>query len=153
MKLTEDQLTLWGARIGREVRAPVFIGLKGPLGAGKSVFARAVARGAGVDETLPSPTFNVLFRYTGREAASVVHADLYRLESPDELTDIGWEDVLSADGIVLVEWPDRAGSAVPTDRWEIELGFSRGEPDLRTVSVRRCGDPGHLPGFPVSLRR
>jgi len=151
VKLTEDQLTLWGRRIGREVDAPLFIGLKGPLGAGKSVFARAVAHGAGVRESVPSPTFNVLFRYEGAEVGSVVHADLYRLDSSDDLVDIGWEEILADDGIVLVEWPERAGEALPTDRWEIELGFVAGEPHLRMVSVRRHGTPGHLPGFPVSL--
>ncbi|NNF28280.1 MAG: tRNA (adenosine(37)-N6)-threonylcarbamoyltransferase complex ATPase subunit type 1 TsaE [Gemmatimonadetes bacterium] len=151
MKLTEDQLTLWGRRIGREVDAPLFIGLRGPLGAGKSVFARAVAHGAGVDEPVPSPTFNVLFRYEGAEVESVVHADLYRLDSPSDLVDIGWEDILADDGIVLVEWPERAGEALPSDRWEIELGFAPGEPHLRVVSVRRYGSPCHLPGFPVSL--
>ena len=151
MKLTEEQLALWGHRIGEEVRTPVFIGLKGPLGAGKSVFARAVARGAGVDGALPSPTFNVMFRYDATRGASVVHADLYRLDSPSDLTEIGWEDVLAEDGIVLVEWPERAGSALPPDRWEIELGFPRGEPELRIVSVERHGTPSHLPGFPVSV--
>ena len=151
MKLTEDQLTLWGRRIGREIRIPVFIGLKGPLGAGKSVFARAVAIGAGVDDELPSPTFNVLFRYPAGDVASLVHADLYRLDSPNELAEIGWEEVLGENGIVLVEWPERAGDALPQDRWEIELDFPKGEPNLRTVSVERHGAPSHLPGFPVSI--
>lgn len=151
MKLTEDQLTLWGRRIGREIRVPVFIGLKGPLGAGKSVFARAVALGAGVEDELPSPTFNVLFRYPAGDVTSLVHADLYRLDSPSELAEIGWEDVLAENGIVLVEWPERAGDALPRDRWEIELDFPRGEPNLRTVSVERHGVPSPLPGFPVSI--
>ena len=63
MILTEEDLVRWGTRIGREVVGPVFLGLKGPLGAGKSVLARAVARGAGVEGPIPSPTFNLLFRY------------------------------------------------------------------------------------------
>lgn len=151
MRLSEEQLTLWGQRIGREIRTPVFIGLRGPLGAGKSVFARAVAMGAGVSEDIPSPTFNVLFRYPDAAISSVVHVDLYRLESPGELEGVGWEDVLAEEGIALVEWPERAGEFVPDDRWEIELEFPKGEPDLRVVSVQRFGAPSHLPGFPVSL--
>lgn len=151
MRLSEDQLTLWGRRIGREIRTPVFIGLRGPLGAGKSVFARAVARGAGVAEDVPSPTFNVLFRYPDGAVSSVVHVDLYRLESPVELDGVGWEEVLAEEGIALVEWPERAGDFVPDDRWEIELEFAKGESDLRVVSVQRFGAPSHLPGFPVSL--
>ena len=56
MILSEGGLERWGNRVGREIRWPAFLGLKGPLGAGKSVFARAVARGAGVDGPVPSPT-------------------------------------------------------------------------------------------------
>lgn len=151
MKLTEDQLVTWGERIGRELSAPVFIGLRGPLGAGKSVFARAVARGAGVECAIPSPTFNLLFRYAVPEGWSVVHADLYRLHDASELEEIGWFDVLHRKAIVLVEWPERAEGFLPEDRWEISLGILKDEPEVRTVDVDRVGDPEHLPSFPVSL--
>lgn len=152
MTLTEKELTSWGRRIGRDVRTPVFIGISGPLGAGKSVLARAVARGAGVRETMPSPTFNILFRYETGNGGAVIHADLYRLRSADELGGIGWEDVVGDEmAVVLVEWPERAGKELPADRWEIDLGFPRRGPGLRQVEVRSCGDPPALPGFPVSV--
>ncbi len=151
MKLSEAQLERWGHRIGREVGVPVFIGLRGSLGSGKSVFARAVARGAGVEGPLPSPTFNVMFRYVSPRRGPVTHVDLYRLSSPDELGEIGWADVLAEDGIVLVEWPERAGDAVPDDRWEVELTIPSDDPDLRIVAATRIGEPTQLPGFPVSV--
>ena len=110
-----------------------------------------MARGAGVEETLPSPTFNVMFRYETPGSGSVVHADLYRLDSPDELFEIGWDDVLADDGIVLVEWPERAGQELPDDRWEVELKILPGEPEVRIVDVHRHGSPNHMPGFPVSV--
>lgn len=153
MTLGEDDLVVWGRRIGAEIRPPVFIGLRGPLGAGKSVLARAVARGAGVRETLPSPTFNIVFRYELSETESVVHADLYRLRSVEELAGIGWDDIVGDEGaIVLVEWPGRAGGELPADRWEVTLGYSDAGSGRRTVEVECFGEPAQLPTFPMDVR-
>lgn len=158
MNLTEEDLVRWGRRIGERVAVPVFIGLRGPLGAGKSVFARAVARGAGVEGSIPSPTFNLVFRYRTPEEVEVVHMDLYRLKEPDELWMLDWEELGSGDEIVLVEWPERAGDLLPADRWEVSLEMPGPDDDVegsrelyRRVSVERYGDPPHLPGFPVSV--
>ena len=150
MNLTELELVLWGERIGDEVDAPLFLALRGPLGAGKSVLARAVARGAGVKRPLPSPTFNLVFRYEGA-AADVIHMDLYRIHDPDELKEIGWDDLCCGPEIVLVEWPERAGGLLPADRWEIELRVPEGAAAVREVFVRRVGSPPHLPSFPMVL--
>ena len=153
MTLGEGDLVAWGRRIGAEIRAPVFIALRGPLGAGKSALARAVARGAGVRETLPSPTFNILFRYALADGRSVVHADLYRVRSVSELAGIGWDDIMGNEGaIVLVEWPDRAGAELPADRWEVTLGYSAADPDKRTIQVERRGEPAPFPSFPMGVR-
>lgn len=144
--MTEEQLEAWGRRIGARIAVPVFIGLKGPLGAGKSVLARAVARGAGVEGPLPSPTFNLLFEYSLPEGRTVVHADLYRIESPEELAFVGWDEALRSPAVMLVEWPCRAESEIPADRWEIELGISD-DAGIRSVGVERFGDPPALPSF------
>ena len=145
--VTEPELTAWGLRIGGGVPPPVFIGLKGPLGAGKSVFARAVARGAGVEGALPSPTFNLVFRYALPGGRAVIHADLFRIEAAGELAGIGWEELLGDEGaIVLVEWCGRAGEELPPDRWEVRLGFVPGEAGRRGVEVERFGEPAPLPG-------
>ena len=152
MILSEEDLVRWGGCIGREVRGPLFLGLRGPLGAGKSVLARAVARGAGVEGPIPSPTFNLLFRYAGVKGPTVVHIDLYRIEEAGELWELGWEDLGSGGEMVLVEWPERAGELLPDDRWEIELRVPNRGSLLREVSVSRFGHPPHLPGFPVHLQ-
>lgn len=151
MLLTEEELRRWGRAIGSEIRTPVTLCLRGELGAGKSVLARAVARGAGVEGNLPSPTFNLLFRYRGDRGVRVTHLDLYRLGDPDEVWEIGWEELGDRDEIVLVEWPERAGPHLPESRWEISLLSVPGEPLLRRVEVRRIGDPPVLPGFPLAL--
>jgi tRNA threonylcarbamoyl adenosine modification protein YjeE len=151
MILTEDELVRWGTRIGKEVRTPNFVTLSGPLGAGKSVLARAVARGAGVQSNIPSPTFNVIFRYESRRGIQVVHIDLYRLKHPYELRELGWEELGQERDLILLEWPDRAGPELPRDRWEVVLGIPNVRVPLREVSVTRVGNPLPLPGFPVEM--
>lgn len=153
MRLAEPDLERWGRRIGEEVGPPVFLCLHGPLGAGKSVLARSVGAGAGVEEAMPSPSFNLLFQYEARRESRVIHMDLYRLEEPDELWELGWEDLGQADQIVLVEWPERAGELLPPDHWRIELALVPGKPLLRDVTAYRVGRPPELPPFPLSVSR
>jgi tRNA threonylcarbamoyl adenosine modification protein YjeE len=150
MILTERELVRWGERIGAEVEPPLFLALRGPLGAGKSVLARAVARGAGVEGQIPSPTFNLLFRYDG-VTADVVHMDLYRIHDPEELKELGWDELTCGEEIVLVEWPERAGGLLPADRWEVDIRAPEGASGVREVTVRRVGSPPHLPAFPMAL--
>src|SRR5690606_22612088 len=92
-RLDERALEAWGRALGAEAPVPLFLALTGPLGAGKSVLARAVARGAGVLGTLPSPTYNLLFRYPASAGRMVVHLDLYRIGSPAELDELGWDEL------------------------------------------------------------
>lgn len=143
--LDQEALEDWGRRIGSEVHPPVFLCLRGELGAGKSVLARAVARGAGVTGTLPSPTYNLQFRYPAEGGRTVVHMDLYRLEDPEELGPLGWEELGSPGEIVLVEWPQRAGEMLPADRWEVTLTAPRPGSLLRTVDLRAVGHPSPIP--------
>ncbi len=141
----------WGAAIGAGARTPLFLLLRGPLGAGKSVLARSIAHGAGVEGAVPSPTFNLVFRYPSSRGVQVVHMDLFRLSDPDELGELGWQELGGPDELVLVEWPDRAEGMLPEHRWEITLGPVSGDQHARTVSVSRFGVPQYLPGFPVSV--
>lgn len=152
--LTEPEVAAWGRRVGENLRAPLFVGLAGPVGAGKSVVARAMAAGAGVEGVLPSPTFNLVFRYAlpGRPARAVIHADLYRIRGEDELAAIGWEDMLAEPAVVLVEWPERAAAALPADRWEIALGMVPGDALLRDLTVRRIGEPPLAQGLVEAVK-
>lgn len=141
--MNERELEEWGLEIGRSVDTPVIIALRGELGAGKSVLARAIARGAGVSGPMPSPTFNLVYRYTG-ERATVVHLDLYRLELEDDVWELGWRELGSGNEIVLAEWPERAETLLPPDRWEIRI--TPGPTDTqRNVSARAYGNVGSLP--------
>jgi tRNA threonylcarbamoyladenosine biosynthesis protein TsaE len=144
--LTEEALERWGRRIGAEARTPLVIALRGDLGAGKSTLARAVAHGAGVEGDVPSPTFNLVFRYDTPRGVQVQHLDLYRLEDPDEVWELGWQELGAPDELVLIEWPQRAEALLPAPRWEVEIE-DEGDPDRRRVSARPVGDPPPLPAL------
>jgi len=131
--------------VGREVGRPAWFALRGDLGAGKSVLARAIARGAGVAALMPSPTFNLAFRYEGGDGAVVWHLDLYRLTSEDQVLELGWCDLGADDEIVLVEWPERAAGHLPADRWDIHLDAHPSDPGLRVVHAHPHGAAPALP--------
>jgi len=151
MHLVEDDLVRWGRTIGRRVEGPVFLALRGPLGAGKSVLARAIARGAGVESAIPSPTFNLLFRYPLPGEGELFHLDLYRLADPEEVWELGWEELGTGNQIVLVEWPERAERFLPSDRWDVRLDPVAADVFSRRISVDRVGSPPDLPSFPLSV--
>ena len=143
--LSEEELIAWGERIGREAEPPLFVALRGDLGAGKSTLARAIARGAGVAGPVPSPTFNLLFHYS-TPRLELAHLDLYRLEDPEEVWELGWAEMPAARDLVLVEWPERAEALLPEPRWEVRLE-EVSDPAVRRVIATSVGSPGGLPGF------
>ncbi len=110
--------------------------LTGPLGAGKSVFARAFIRAlCGKDTDVPSPTFTLVQTYEGR-TGPIAHFDLYRLEAPEEVLELDWDDALAA-SICLVEWPARAGGFLP--RRHIAIDFDTAPDNTRIITVTRHG--------------
>ncbi|HEX7243023.1 MAG TPA: tRNA (adenosine(37)-N6)-threonylcarbamoyltransferase complex ATPase subunit type 1 TsaE [Longimicrobiaceae bacterium] len=146
--LTEAELSAWGERVGREVEVPVVLALNGDLGAGKSTLARGVARGAGVEGPVPSPTFNLLFRYD-TPRATVHHLDLYRLERQDDVWELGWSELGSGTDLVLIEWAENAEMLLPEPRWEVTLEECD-DPGRRRVELAAVGGPPALPPFPSS---
>jgi tRNA threonylcarbamoyladenosine biosynthesis protein TsaE len=102
-----------GATLAARLKPGDVVGLKGELSAGKTTLARAILRAAAGDPELivPSPTFTLVEVYETKQG-TFWHFDLYRLEAPEQVFELGWEEAL-ADGIVLVEWPERLGQILP----------------------------------------
>jgi tRNA threonylcarbamoyladenosine biosynthesis protein TsaE len=144
VELDEASLEAWAAEVGRAaVRSNRFVGLYGPLGAGKSTFVRAACRAAGIEGAIPSPTFTLVNRHQTNSGEVIWHADLYRLDSPGLLVDVGWPELLESNAPVFVEWAERAEDWLPPDRWEVRLNFTDHQ-DRRRVEVRSvgaCGEP------------
>lgn len=124
---------MYAAALASLSRPGDLITLSGPLGAGKTVFARGFMAGLGICEEVPSPTFTLVQTYAAPNGFEVAHFDLYRLESPDDVWELGWEDArLSA--ITLVEWPERLSTALlPPDRLAISLQAQAEERIIRAL--------------------
>jgi len=109
-----------GRRLAAILRAGDVVALEGPLGSGKTALARAAIRAlTGPEEDVPSPTFTLVQSYES-EQGPLYHFDLYRLEAPDQAVELGIDDAF-ADGISLVEWPERLGGYLPRRHLKITL--------------------------------
>jgi len=126
-----------GMRLAEELQPGDVILLEGPLGAGKSEFARGVAKGLGVAETVTSPSFTILNVYeSGR--LPLYHFDWYRLESAEELFELGMDEYLGGAGVALVEWPGQCPEALPERFLMIELLPL--DENRRELRINRHGD-------------
>jgi tRNA threonylcarbamoyladenosine biosynthesis protein TsaE len=101
---TED----FGARLANHVEAGDVIALYGDLGAGKTSLARGLLRALGLVEDAPSPTFPIVVTYDHLRLP-IWHVDLYRLDDPEDVDELGLDDILS-DGALIIEWPERMGA-------------------------------------------
>ena len=105
MSTTPADTEAIAAGLARRLTVGAIVCLTGPLGAGKSVFARAVGRVLGVEEPMPSPTFTIVASYEG--SVPVLHIDLYRVSGPREFEDLDLDHDMTT-AVSLVEWPERA---------------------------------------------
>jgi tRNA threonylcarbamoyladenosine biosynthesis protein TsaE len=125
-----------GEDLGHLLEAGDVVCLYGELGSGKTVLTRGVARGLGVtpERAVRSPSFVLMHRYQGR--VPVYHADLYRLEGPTDIEDIGLREFLGGDGVAVIEWADKLDASWPAERLEIILAHRTEETRLLTITPR-----------------
>ncbi len=108
---TAEDMENLGREIGKTCKSSSVISLRGSLGAGKTVFAKGVARSLGIEEAIVSPTFTLVQEYDGN--LPMYHMDLYRITSEEDFQMIGGEDMLYSDGVCLVEWSEIIDSILP----------------------------------------
>ena len=123
-----------GERIGRALEPETVVALFGGLGAGKTTLTKGIARGLDVPDLVHSPTFTLIHEHKGR--FRVYHFDLYRLDDPAQLLDLDYEDYVYGPGVTVIEWAERAGSLLPSDRLEVRI---TGEDEERTFELTATG--------------
>lgn len=129
---TEAELVSWGERFGKSASPPLIVTIAGDLGAGKTTLVQAICRGYGVTDEVTSPTFALVHQYSAARSP-VFHLDLYRLKSADELTNIGWDEIMAESALMLIEWPERAGDRVPRLHVPISLQHLPHDPSRRLM--------------------
>lgn len=140
-----DATARLAAALARLLAIGDVVALEGDLGAGKTTFARGLIRElTGSDEEVPSPTFTLVQTYPAREF-DIWHFDLYRLEKPEDALELGMEDAM-AEGVTLIEWPERLGSWLPVDRLTVRIEFG-GREQERVARLSGGGD------WPSRLRK
>ena len=130
--MTRGELVAWGEAFGRAATPPLLIALAGDLGAGKTTLAQAICAGYGVTEPVTSPTFALVHRYDAPRSP-VYHLDLYRIERPSELVNLGWDEITLSHALVIVEWPERAGDLIPAGHVAIDLEYAPSDPERRVL--------------------
>jgi len=123
-------------KIGELIPIPALILLKGELGTGKTLIAQGIAESLGYHSQVTSPTFNLVQEYLADE--EIIHMDLYRLDRSDELMEIGFEEYLNRDAVILIEWPEIAFSLIPADFIYIEI--NKTAEDKREIKVSGEGE-------------
>lgn len=109
-----------------EKEKATIVALTGDLGSGKTAFAKSIAKIYGVEESVTSPTFVIekIYRLEGKPFERLVHIDAYRLEGKHEVDVLGWEDIIAdPKNLILIEWPENVGSAIPSDAKKIAFTF------------------------------
>jgi tRNA threonylcarbamoyladenosine biosynthesis protein TsaE len=140
LRLEDEQATIaLGAKLAARARPGDVLLLEGPLGAGKSTLARAFIRSLAGDPrlTVPSPTFTLVQAYE-TPRGEVWHFDLWRLDGPEGLTELGWDEVDQK--IVLVEWPERLGALSPADALRVTLSHDGSGREIELQGEQRWLD-------------
>lgn len=124
-----------GQRLASECKPGDIVLLNGDLGVGKTVFTKGFGKGLGICEPINSPTFTILKTYEeGR--IPLYHFDVYRISSPEEMDELGYEDYFFGDGVCLIEWASLIRDLIPEDAWEILIEKDSGRGfDYRRITV------------------
>lgn len=132
-----EETVALGEQLANHLQPGDIVALYGDLGAGKTHLVKGIARALGVEEAaVSSPTFTIVQEYAG--TLPIYHIDAYRVEHPDELYELGYEDYFYGDGLCLIEWPSRIELLLPDDVIRLRLTHQGG--DRRSIECARDGE-------------
>ena len=131
-RLISEKAAARGAKIACALRAPMVIGLVGDLGAGKTALVRALIQSLVPATRVKSPTYTLIESYE-LQALTIHHLDLYRLRHPHELDDLGLQDLLTDDAVMLIEWPEKGGDETPAR--DLTIRLSRAGDESRSLQL------------------
>ena len=136
---SENETIKLGYRIGQILKGGEVICLEGDLGAGKTSMTKGIGKALDIDGYITSPTFTIVNEYNGR--IPLFHFDAYRLSGPEELFEIGFEDYMDRQGIIVIEWEKKKKSALPQQCiWiEIKKDFNHAD-NVRKISIDFAGE-------------
>jgi tRNA threonylcarbamoyladenosine biosynthesis protein TsaE len=140
----EGETEALGFRLGQRLQPGAVVAFTGDLGAGKTAFTRGLAQGMGIQARVTSPTFTIVNEYEGGRLP-LFHFDMYRLNSSDELFDIGWEDYLVRGGVCAVEWSERVDDVLEPDTIRVDIRRGANE-DQRRISITNGPDLSEASG-------
>jgi tRNA threonylcarbamoyladenosine biosynthesis protein TsaE len=123
----------------RTLSAGDLVAFYGPLGSGKTFWIQAICREKGTLQEATSPSFTIINEYDTRSGLYLYHFDFYRLESYDELPNLGLDDYFFSDAICLIEWADKIQKFLPAERWEVHLDFGEEGDQSRKTRITRNG--------------
>lgn len=126
-----------GEELGKLLQPDDVVALVGELGAGKTVFVHGIARALGVEDTVSSPSFLIVQEYRGQ--CPLFHCDFYRVNSYQELEDIGWEEYLNRGGVVVIEWANLIPEALPGEYLRVVFSFCEPSASSRCLEFYPIG--------------
>lgn len=130
----ENETESFGKRLAEQAKPGTVIALIGDLGVGKTTLTKSIARGLGIDDTITSPTFNLIRQYEGGRLP-LYHFDVYRIGDAEEMYELGYEEYFYGDGLCVIEWADLIEELLPEDAViiNIEYGEKEGERIYRCI--------------------
>lgn len=135
-----------GEQFASQLKHGDIVALEGELGAGKTEFVKGICRFFAVEDLVTSPTFTIINQHAGTTpdgvALKIYHVDLYRIDSPADLAEVGFDDMVFAhDAIKLIEWPEKAGQLLPSKRWIVNIASDEADDDARVITISSPQNP------------
>lgn len=131
---SEKETFMLGLKLSEKIKPGDIFLIEGALGVGKSVLVRGFAKGLGVDESMPSPSFTLVNEYQGKYP--IYHFDFYRISDPFELYELGFEDYIYSQGISFIEWPSKGENLMPTEAIKVNIAIIDGKRQIEILWTR-----------------